>query len=81
MEFVANATGNFRITFHAGGETDEADHGAVFESETMEQGDTFSFVVPDDVTGKTKARRQLARDRRFLDALLEGADKGGSGEA
>ena len=32
-------------------------------------------LAADDVTGKTKAHRQLARDRRFIDALLEGCDR------
>jgi hypothetical protein len=32
-------------------------------------------LAADEATGKTKARRQLARDRRFIDALLEGRDR------
>ena len=54
FEFAANATGRYNFTFHGGG-TDHGDagdsdeHGALFESDTLEQGDTFEFEVPGDM--------------------------------
>ncbi len=56
MEFVAGATGRFMITFHAeieGGHSAHTAHGAVFESDTLQQGDSFSYRVMHDMNGQT----------------------------
>ncbi len=53
MEFTANATGRFSITFHpgaAGGEGSHlhaTEHGVMFESGTLQQGDSFTYHVMD----------------------------------
>ena len=53
MQFVADATGDFKITFHPTGDIDVKAHGAVFESETLEQGDIFLFKIHAGLTGET----------------------------
>jgi plastocyanin len=52
IQFVANATGDFKITFHPA-EIDVKTHGAVFESRTLEQGDIFLFKIHAGLTGET----------------------------
>lgn len=57
--FVADATGRYNFTFHeGGGDHDEHDggmdmdadaHAALFESSTLETGDTFEFEIPHDL--------------------------------
>ncbi len=45
--FVAETTGRYQITFHAGGGT----HGGTFESGPLEPGDTFTYEVEDHLVG------------------------------
>ena len=58
MEFTANATGRFSITFHpgaAGGEGSHlhaTEHGVMFESGTLQQGDSFTYHVMDGMDGQ-----------------------------
>ena len=51
LSFTANATGRFGITFHPGvGEhTHATEHGVMFESDTLQQGDSFVYHVMDDM--------------------------------
>lgn len=46
LYFLADVEGRFPITFH---ETAEDEHGELFQSGLLEPGDTFSFVVRDDM--------------------------------
>ena len=50
MVFVANATGDFKIAFHPEF-TDVMAHGTAFESETLEQGDIFTFKMHAGLVG------------------------------
>lgn len=60
IEFLADATGRFNFTFHPsmadaghdmeGDEHDE--HAGLFESDTLGNGDSFSFAVPHDLHGE-----------------------------
>lgn len=54
LSFTANATGRFGITFHPGvGEhTHATEHGVMFESDTLQQGDSFVYHVMDDMNGQ-----------------------------
>ena len=54
LSFTANATGRFGITFHPGvGEHMHAtEHGVMFESDTLQQGDSFVYHVMDDMNGQ-----------------------------
>ncbi len=45
--FVADATGRFQITFHAGG----GGHGDIFASEELQPGDAFTYQVADHLEG------------------------------
>ena len=51
IAFVANATGDFKIGFHPG-VTNVTAHGTAFESETLEQGDTYTFKMHAGLAGK-----------------------------
>jgi plastocyanin len=62
MEFEADATGKFDFTYHsAGGEEHEDEHeeamegghAELFESETLENAGTFSFIVAGELSGET----------------------------
>ncbi len=54
LSFTANATGRFGITFHpgAGGHSHATEHGVMFESDTLQQGDSFVYHVMDDMNGQ-----------------------------
>jgi hypothetical protein len=50
--FVADASGRFRIAFHAAGEDhQESGHGEVFESAILQPGDSFSIVATPEMEG------------------------------
>ena len=55
--FVADASGRFKIEFHDSkdepGDYEEAGHGAEFQLEVLQPGDSFTFEVPHDMDGKT----------------------------
>ncbi len=59
LAFTANATGKFPFTFHGGSHEEEGEgidlvtHGAFFESETLEEGDSFSLGITHELEGKT----------------------------
>jgi plastocyanin len=50
--FDATATGRFNFTFHHSEEGDEIDHGTLFESDTLENGQSFAFTITDDLAGQ-----------------------------
>ena len=58
MKFTANATGRFSITFHAGADGSHgshghaSEHGTMFGSDTLQQGDSFSYHVMDGIDGQ-----------------------------
>ncbi len=56
MEFTANATGRFNITFHPGTSGDDhvhaTEHGVMFESDTLQNGDSFVYHVMDSMNGQ-----------------------------
>ena len=65
IEFTANATGKFEVTSHNinhsshesehadkdAGKTDPEAHAAIFESNTLQKGDTFSYTIGKDMKG------------------------------
>ena len=55
LSFTAKATGRFAITFHpgAGAHSHATEHGVMFESETLHQGDSFVYHVMDSMDGQT----------------------------
>lgn len=53
VQFTANATGRFTMTFHLGGEDGTDAHGALFDSPLLESNQTFSYQVGHDLAGKT----------------------------
>jgi len=50
LEFIADATGSFKLTLHRG-EHNEDDHGAIFDSLWLAKGESFSFDFPEDLGG------------------------------
>ena len=54
LSFTANATGRFGITFHpgVGGHSHATEHGVMFESDTLQQGDSFVYHVTDSMSGQ-----------------------------
>ncbi len=55
FRFDAYATGRFAITFHpgvGGGHSHATEHGVMFESDTLQQGDSFVYHVMDDMNGQ-----------------------------
>ena len=54
ITFTANATGRFGITFHpgAGEHMHATEHGVMFESDTLQQGDSFVYHVMDSMNGQ-----------------------------
>ncbi len=53
VQFTANATGRFTMTFHPDGEDGLHAHGALFESPVLESSQTFSYRVGHDLEGKS----------------------------
>ena len=55
LSFDAYATGRFTITFHPGGASHShaTEHGVMFESDTLRQGDSYSYLVGGGMSGKT----------------------------
>ncbi len=55
LSFTANATGRFGITFHpgvGGSHSHATEHGVMFESDTLQQGDSFVYHVMDSMNGQ-----------------------------
>ncbi len=58
LSFDAYATGRFSITFHPGTDGGQGshshatEHGVMFESDTLQQGDSFSYYVMDGIDGQ-----------------------------
>ena len=53
MVFTADFDGSFEFTFHPDGEGHDEGHGELFESETLEIGDTFQYKVTSELAGET----------------------------
>ena len=53
FSFDAYATGRFTITFHpgSGAHSHATEHGVMFESDTLQQGESYSYVVEDGMNG------------------------------
>jgi len=49
--FNASASGRFNFTFHPAGEEAVVDHGTLFESDILENGQSFTFKITDDLAG------------------------------
>ena len=86
MEFTANATGRFSITFHpgaAGGEGSHlhaTEHGVMFESGTLQQGDSFTYHVMDGMDGQMIPYHNHM-DHEMTASLMVSAEAENSGQA
>ena len=80
LEFLADATGRFRITVHEEEHFSHSDHAALFESATLGKGDKYSYQVPKDMKDKTIPYHNHMTHKNYAEIVIS-SDQGLSGVA
>jgi plastocyanin len=83
ITFDATATGRFNFTFHPGegehSEGGEMNHGMLFESETLENGQSFAFTITNDLAG-TEIVYHNHMNHEQTGSIMASRTSGGSGD-